>query len=65
MAISSMTVSRYPAISPPTVSISTTYSGAPATAVEESVTQVIEENLTGLDGLHYISSSSSSSGSGT
>ena len=63
MAISSMAVSRYPAISPPTVSVSATYTGASATAVEESVTQVIEENLTGLDGLRYISSSSSSSGS--
>ncbi|WP_321527532.1 efflux RND transporter permease subunit [Sedimenticola selenatireducens] len=63
MAISSLAVSRYPAISPPTVSISATYTGASAAAVEESVTQVIEENLTGLDGLRYISSSSSSNGS--
>jgi multidrug efflux pump len=62
MAISSMAVSRYPTISPPTVSISTTYTGASALSVEESVTQVIEENLTGLDGLRYISSSSNSSG---
>lgn len=63
LAISSLAVSRYPAISPPTVSISATYTGASAAAVEESVTQVIEENLTGLDGLRYISSSSSSNGS--
>ena len=62
LAISSMAVSRYPAISPPTVTISTTYTGASAAAVEDSVTQVIEENLTGLDGLRYISSSSTSSG---
>ncbi|WP_374683056.1 efflux RND transporter permease subunit [Accumulibacter sp.] len=62
LAISSMAVSRYPAISPPTVTISTTYTGASAAAVEDSVTQVIEENLTGLDGLRYMSSSSTSSG---
>ena len=63
MAISSMAVSRYPTISPPTVSVNATYTGASAAGVEEAVTQVIEENLTGLDGLRYISSSSSSSGS--
>ncbi len=63
MAVSSMAVSRYPTISPPTVSVSATYTGASASAVEEAVTQVIEENLTGLDGLRYISSSSSSNGS--
>ena len=63
MAINSMAVSRYPTIAPPTVSVSTSYNGASAIAVEESVTQVIEENLTGLDGLRYISSSSNSSGS--
>ncbi len=62
LAIDSMAVSRYPAISPPTVTISTTYTGASAAAVEDSVTQVIEENLTGLDGLRYMSSSSTSSG---
>ncbi len=63
MAISTMAVSRYPTISPPSVSVNATYTGASAIAVEESVTQVIEENLTGLDGLRYISSSSSASGS--
>ena len=63
LAISSLAVSRYPAISPPTISINATYTGASAAAVEQSVTQVIEENLTGLDGLRYISSSSNSAGS--
>ena len=63
MALNSLAVSRYPTISPPTVSISTSYTGASANAVEEAVTQVIEESLTGLDGLRYISSSSSSNGS--
>ena len=62
LAIGDMSVSRYPAISPPTVTVSTTYTGASAASVEDSVTQVIEENLTGLDGLRYISSSSTSSG---
>ena len=63
LAMSTLAVSRYPTISPPTVSVSTTYAGASASAVEESVTQVIEQNLTGLDGLRYISSTSNSSGS--
>ncbi|MDX2422277.1 MAG: efflux RND transporter permease subunit [Amphritea sp.] len=62
MAINSLAVSRYPTISPPTVTVSASYTGASAMAVEQSVTQVIEENLTGLDGLRYISSSSNSSG---
>ena len=62
LAMTTLPVSRYPTISPPTVSVNTTYAGASASAVEESVTQVIEQNLTGLDGLRYISSSSNSSG---
>ena len=60
LALSSLPISRYPQISPPTVSISANYPGASAQAVEDSVTQVIEQRLTGLDGLRYMSSRSSS-----
>ncbi len=63
LALLSLPISRYPQISPPTVSIGATYSGAAAQAVEDSVTQIIEQRLTGLDGLRYMSSSSSSDGS--
>lgn len=63
LAITSLPVSRYPEISPPVVSISATYPGAAAQSVEDSVTQVIEQQLTGIDGLRYITSSSTSQGS--
>ncbi|RYG97498.1 MAG: multidrug efflux RND transporter permease subunit, partial [Alphaproteobacteria bacterium] len=56
-------VSQYPEVAPPTVRISATYPGASAETVENSVTKVIEQNMTGLDGLLYMSSNSSSSGS--
>ncbi|RDE50765.1 MAG: AcrB/AcrD/AcrF family protein, partial [Candidatus Accumulibacter meliphilus] len=55
-------VSQYPSIAPPAVVINTSYPGASAKAVEESVTQIIEQKLTGLDGLLYINSSSDSFG---
>jgi len=62
LAISQLPVSMYPTIAPPTVTISAHYRGASAEVVEDSVTQVIEQNMKGLDGLLYMSSSSSSSG---
>ncbi|WP_375140604.1 efflux RND transporter permease subunit [Ideonella azotifigens] len=62
-AITSLPVAQYPNIAPPTVRISATYTGASAETVENSVTQILEQQLTGLDGLLYFSSSSSSSGS--
>jgi multidrug efflux pump len=57
-----MTLEQYPDIAPPTINISTNYNGASAETVENSVTQMIEQELTGLDGLMYFSSSSSSNG---
>jgi len=63
MAITSLPVSQYPDVAPPTVRISATYTGASAETVENSVTQIIEQQLTGLDGLLYFSSTSSSAGS--
>ena len=62
-AISSLPVAQYPDVAPPTVRISATYTGASAETVENSVTQVLEQQLTGIDGLLYFSSSSSSAGS--
>ncbi|MCO5133178.1 MAG: efflux RND transporter permease subunit [Phyllobacteriaceae bacterium] len=51
-------VSQYPDIAPTTVRVSASYSGATATAVENSVTAVLEDAMTGLDGLLYMESSS-------
>lgn len=62
-AITSLPVSQYPDVAPPTVVINATYTGASAETVENSVTQIIEQQLTGLDGLLYFSSTSSSNGS--
>ncbi|MEQ9886533.1 efflux RND transporter permease subunit [Pectobacterium zantedeschiae] len=61
-AIASLPIAQYPDVAPPSVSINATYAGASAETLENSVTQVIEQQLTGLDGLLYFSSSSSSSG---
>src|SRR5689334_13124227 len=56
-------VEQYPDIAPPSVNVRANYPGASAETLESSVTQIIEQQLTGLDGLIYFSSSSSSSGS--
>lgn len=61
-AMFSLPIAQYPDIAPPGVSVSATYPGASAETVESSVTQVIEQQLTGVDGLMYFSSSSSSNG---
>ncbi|UNK55831.1 efflux RND transporter permease subunit [Rahnella aceris] len=63
MAIRTLPVAQYPDVAPPSVKIKATYSGANAETLENSVTQVIEQQLTGLDNLLYFSSSSSSDGS--
>lgn len=55
-------VEQYPDIAPPQVNISATYTGASAETIENSVTQIIEQQLTGLDGMIYFSSTSSSTG---
>src|SRR4051812_18323421 len=56
-------IEQYPDIAPPTVNIRATYPGASADTLETSVTQVLEQQLTGLTGLLYFASSSSSQGS--
>ncbi len=62
LAINTLPIAQYPTIAPPAVTISAIYPGASAETLQNSVTQVIEQQLTGLDNLLYFSSSSSSSG---
>ncbi|AIT07703.1 multidrug transporter [Sphingomonas taxi] len=59
----SLPIAQYPDVAPPTIAISATYPGASAETLETSVTQVIEQQLTGIDGLQYFQSSSNSAGS--
>ncbi|HEY4178701.1 MAG TPA: efflux RND transporter permease subunit [Kofleriaceae bacterium] len=61
-SIRALPIAQYPDVAPPSVEISANYTGASAETVENSVTQVLEQQLTGIDGLLYFSSSSSSSG---
>ncbi|MDB5930784.1 MAG: hydrophobe/amphiphile efflux family transporter, partial [Polaromonas sp.] len=62
MSIKTLPLEQYPDIAPPRVSINATYTGASAKTVEDSVTQVIEQQLKGLDRLLYMQGSSASSG---
>ena len=62
ISIYRLPVEQYPAIAPPAISISARYPGASASNLENTVTQVIEQNMTGLDYLRYMSSTSDSSG---
>jgi multidrug efflux pump len=59
LAITTLSISQYPDIAPTTVRISATYNGASAETVEKSVTSIIEDGMTGLDDLTYMTSSSS------
>ncbi|WP_214654858.1 efflux RND transporter permease subunit [Sphingomonas albertensis] len=63
VGLRSLPIAQYPDVAPPTISINATYPGASAETLETSVTQVIEQQLTGIDGLQYFQSSSDSSGS--
>lgn len=62
LTLTKMPIAQYPTIAPPTVTISATYPGASAETVENTVTQIIEQQMNGLDGLRYISSNSAGNG---
>ncbi|MDO6619945.1 MULTISPECIES: efflux RND transporter permease subunit [unclassified Shewanella] len=62
LAIKDLPVAQYPSIAPPTVEITAFYPGASAKTMEDTVTQVIEQRMTGIDHLRYIASSSDSFG---
>jgi multidrug efflux pump len=59
----SLPVSQYPDVAPPTINIRASYPGASAETIESSITQIIEQQLTGIEGLLYFSATSSSAGS--
>ncbi len=63
LSIKMLPIAQYPTIAPPAIQISANYQGASAKTVEDSVTQIIEQSMTGLDNLLYMSSISDSSGS--
>jgi multidrug efflux pump len=62
LSIISLPIAQYPAIAPPAIAITGNYPGASAKTVEDSVTQVIEQKMKGIDGLRYMASTSDSSG---
>src|ERR1700759_1313525 len=63
--IYTLPIAQYPTIAPPAIQISATYPGASASTVENTVTQVIEQQMSGLDHLLYLSSTSDDSGTAT
>ena len=65
LAITKLPVAQYPSIAPPSVSVTAMYAGADAETLQNTVTSVIEQQLNGIDGLLYISSTSESSGQST
>jgi multidrug efflux pump len=65
LAIVQLPIAQYPTIAPPAVSVTATYPGADAQTVQDTVTQVIEQNMNGVDNLMYMSSTSDSAGNVT
>jgi len=63
LAIYNLPISQYPPMAPPTIAISASYPGASAETVENSVTQIIEQKMTGFDRMLYMSATSDSAGS--
>ena len=65
LSITSLPIAQYPSIAPPAISVIATYPGASAKTLEDTVTQVIEQKLNGIDNLRYIESASTSDGTVT
>ncbi|MCF7533076.1 efflux RND transporter permease subunit [Pseudomonas petrae] len=65
LSILKLPINQYPAIAPPAIAIAVTYPGANAQTVQDTVVQVIEQQLNGIDNLRYVSSESNSDGSMT
>jgi multidrug efflux pump len=65
LAIRSLPIAQYPAIAPPSIAINVTYPGASAKTLEDTVTQVIEQKMNGIDHLRYLASTSDSAGKAT
>ena len=65
LSILVLPIEQYPQIAPPSVQVSTTYPGASATTVQDTVVQVIEQQMSGLDHLLYMSSTSDDTGQST
>jgi multidrug efflux pump len=65
LSILKLPIAQYPTVAPPAIEISANYPGADAQTVQDTVTQVIEQNMNGIDNLMYMASSSDSSGSVT
>ncbi|HEY3399753.1 MAG TPA: efflux RND transporter permease subunit [Geothrix sp.] len=65
LAIKTLPISQYPPVAPPSISVDAFYPGASAKTVENTVTQIIEQKMTGLDRLLYMSASSDSAGHGS
>src|SRR5512145_1131849 len=62
LAVKTLPVSQYPPIAPPQITINAMYPGASAQTVQDTVTQVVEQKLNGIDNLIYMSSTSDSAG---
>ncbi|MCA1285477.1 efflux RND transporter permease subunit [Salipiger bermudensis] len=62
LSLLTLPIAQYPQIAPPSVRVSAQYPGASAQTVANTVTQIIEQQMTGLDGMRYMSSSSTSAG---
>ena len=64
-AVSQLPVAQYPSVAPPSININASYAGASAEVLQNTVTSIIEQQLSGIDNLLYISSTSNSSGLST
>ena len=65
LTLQALPIEQYPSVAPPSLTIRATYPGADAATLEQNVTQVIEQELNGVEGLLYMSSTSNSNGSAT